>query len=166
MRDYHLDISIPEYRERIHLAFLKRLNSGDFTAEDGFWELVSRLRRRGIKTALCTSSTREQVETTFITLLGRTKLFYRLEDVFDAVITADDVTHLKPHPEPYLTAAAKLELSPGDCIVLEDTALGVESAKKAGCYCVGLRRPYNDLDRPPLPDFVIDSINELNFESV
>lgn len=52
---------------------------------------------------------------------------------FVAVVTGDDVANGKPHPEPYLTAAARLGVDPHDCIAIEDSTLGARSADAAGC---------------------------------
>ena len=56
-----------------------------------------------------------------------------------SVISSDDVTHGKPHPEPYVTAALSLSSAPEDCLALEDSDLGLSSAIAAGCcaYLVG-----------------------------
>jgi sugar-phosphatase len=53
------------------------------------------------------------------------------------MVTSTDVTHGKPHPEPYLKAAAKLGYSHADCIVVEDAPAGVQSGKAAGARVIG-----------------------------
>lgn len=53
-------------------------------------------------------------------------------------VTADDVTHGKPHPEPFLTAAARLGVAPERCLVVEDAAAGVAAARAAGCHVLAL----------------------------
>ena len=51
---------------------------------------------------------------------------------FSATVAGDQVTRCKPDPEIYLTAAAKLGLEPGECVVFEDAEAGIEAAKRAG----------------------------------
>ena len=51
---------------------------------------------------------------------------------FGVVVAGDDVTHGKPHPEPYLTAAARLGVPPEACVAIEDSPTGVASAVAAG----------------------------------
>jgi len=51
---------------------------------------------------------------------------------FAAVVAGDEVTRGKPHPEPYLTAAARLGVAPGECVAIEDSPTGVASAVAAG----------------------------------
>jgi mannitol-1-/sugar-/sorbitol-6-phosphatase len=55
------------------------------------------------------------------------------------LITVADISHGKPHPEPYLKGAEKLHLRPEDCIVIEDAPSGVRSGKAAGCRAIALR---------------------------
>jgi sugar-phosphatase len=61
----------------------------------------------------------------------------RLE-VPDVLVTADSVSRGKPDPEPYLLAAARLDLPPGDCVVFEDAPSGVAAGKAAGMRVVAL----------------------------
>jgi beta-phosphoglucomutase-like phosphatase (HAD superfamily) len=53
-------------------------------------------------------------------------------DLFSVVITPEDVTHGKPDPEMFLLAAQRMGVAPKDCLVLEDGALGIEAARRAG----------------------------------
>ncbi|MFN6947184.1 MAG: HAD family hydrolase [Cytophagaceae bacterium] len=57
---------------------------------------------------------------------------------FDAIVSADDVNESKPHPQTFLKASEKLQVSPSECIVFEDAPKGVEAAKNAGMKCVVL----------------------------
>jgi mannitol-1-/sugar-/sorbitol-6-phosphatase len=54
------------------------------------------------------------------------------------IITADDVVHGKPSPEPYLKGAALLGFAPGDCLVFEDAPAGIAAACAAGCQVIAL----------------------------
>ena len=58
------------------------------------------------------------------------------------IITADDVIHGKPFPEPFLKGAALLGFSPADCLVFEDTPAGIASARSAGMQVVALQTTY------------------------
>jgi sugar-phosphatase len=60
--------------------------------------------------------------------------------VFSVIVSQDDVARGKPDPEPYLRAADLLQVAGTELAVLEDTDVGVESAKGAGAYVVGLTR--------------------------
>ncbi|MCG7853109.1 MAG: HAD family phosphatase, partial [Methanosarcinaceae archaeon] len=58
--------------------------------------------------------------------------------VFDVVISGEDVKEGKPSPEPYLKAVRMLNVQKDECIVFENAPMGVESAKRAGLYCVAI----------------------------
>jgi mannitol-1-/sugar-/sorbitol-6-phosphatase len=58
------------------------------------------------------------------------------------LIAPEDVTHGKPHPEPYLLAAALLGVPPAACLVVEDTRAGLESAAAAGMTAIGIATTY------------------------
>ncbi len=62
-----------------------------------------------------------------------------LEDVFDTLVTADDVQRHKPEPDIYLEAARRLNVAPRHCRVYEDTDPGIESARRAGMDPVDVR---------------------------
>lgn len=57
-------------------------------------------------------------------------------ETFRVVVTGDQVENGKPHPEPYLTAAAALGVEPENCIAIEDSPTGATSAAAAGCQVV------------------------------
>jgi beta-phosphoglucomutase len=69
-----------------------------------------------------------------------------IRGLFDAIVSGDSVKKGKPHPEPYLEASRILGLRPQDCLVVENAPFGIESAKKAGMFCIaittGLPREY------------------------
>lgn len=60
----------------------------------------------------------------------------RMIDLFESVVTADDVSHRKPDPEMYLLTLERLGLSPGEVLVFEDSPAGVSAAQQAGCPLV------------------------------
>lgn len=57
---------------------------------------------------------------------------------FDVVVTAEEVSSFKPHPEIFLKCASRLVLCPEECLVVEDSVFGVEAAKAAGMSCLGI----------------------------
>jgi len=59
-------------------------------------------------------------------------------DKFHAVVSREDVVRTKPDPEVYVQAAHRLDLSPTDCLVIEDSPAGVTAAKAAGAHCLGV----------------------------
>ncbi|MGZ4338442.1 MAG: HAD family hydrolase [Gaiellaceae bacterium] len=81
-----------------------------------------------------------------------------LRAAFTVVVSQDDVTRGKPDPEPYLIAAAKLGVPPADLLVLEDTDVGVASAKGAGARVVGLTRTLG-VERMAAADELVERVD-------
>jgi len=66
----------------------------------------------------------------------------KLEDQFDFVASRDDVEHGKPYPEIYLLVAHELGFPPEECLVIEDSAVGVQAAINAGMACIAVATPF------------------------
>lgn len=90
----------------------------------GVPETLDYLEKHGIKAALATSTEKDKTRVH----LEKAGLWGR----FPVIVTGDEVTHGKPDPEIFLTAAAKLGVSPEECAVAEDSPAGIEAASRAG----------------------------------
>jgi len=66
-----------------------------------------------------------------------------IETFFDVIVSADDVTKHKPHPETFLECARQMKVEPQNCQVLEDGDLGIEAARKAGMLVTDVRPHIN-----------------------
>lgn len=86
--------------------------------------MVHQLKRDGYKLAVCSNSIRESVEL----MLRGSGIF----DLFDFVLSNEDVTHAKPDPEIYLAAFQKLGINPQEAVIVEDAPHGIEAAKRSG----------------------------------
>lgn len=74
------------------------------------------------------------------------------------IVTSSDIVNGKPHPEPFLKAAAMLHIAPEDCIVIEDAPAGIQAGKAAGCRALALRTTMSDeLLARAHPDWIADS---------
>ncbi len=87
-----------------------------------------------------------------------------LDRCFSAIISAEDVQFGKPHPEPFLRAHEKLKegygsLKPAECVAVEDSIGGIQSAHDAGMRCLAVAHSYrSDRLRTANPEWVIESI--------
>jgi HAD superfamily hydrolase (TIGR01509 family) len=95
----------------------------------GALELLAELGAAGVRCALVTMSWRRFVEPVLAELPPGT---------FQVVVTGDEVSRGKPHPEPYLRAAALLGVDPQQAVAIEDSPTGVRSAVTAGCRVLGV----------------------------
>lgn len=96
----------------------------------GAVELIRHLKGRGVPLALVTGSLRAEAEAVLAA--------FGIEDVFSALVTADDITNGKPDPEGFLAAARVLGAAPEVCLVIEDAPSGVAAAKAAGMRCAAV----------------------------
>lgn len=96
----------------------------------GLFELLDRIEAKGIPKGVATSSPRDYLEH----MLGR----FHLQPRFPVTLTAEDVTHGKPHPEIYLKAAQLLGVDPSEMLVLEDSHAGTKAGVAAGAFVVSI----------------------------
>ena len=90
----------------------------------GARELLEDLRAHGVRCALVTMSYARFVAPILAHLPPET---------YTVIVTGDQVTYGKPHPEPYAPAAAALGVRPSECLAIEDSNTGAKSAEAAGC---------------------------------
>ncbi|BAJ64591.1 HAD family hydrolase [Anaerolinea thermophila] len=100
----------------------------------GLTRLLARAKQKGIRIALATSA---GVENARFVLEG-----LDIESYFDVLVTGDQVTQGKPHPEIFLKAAERLSIHPSEGLVFEDSPLGLEAAHRAGMASIALSTTY------------------------
>ena len=96
----------------------------------GLPELLTALEARGIPVGIASSGPSVNV-------------FFALEGLgwagrFGAIVTGDDISHCKPHPEAFLTTAEQLSVPPEQCLVFEDAPSGIQAAHRAGMQTIAL----------------------------
>jgi sugar-phosphatase len=96
----------------------------------GAVELTKQIHQAGDPIALVTSAGRDHA----VPALRRLGML----ELFSAIVTSEDITTGKPHPEGYLQASAALQVDPGHCVAFEDSPAGLSAAKAAGMYCVAV----------------------------
>lgn len=111
-------------------------------------QALARVKECGMKTALASASPR--------TWIGQMLAGCGLDSLFDVVVSGEDFLRNKPAPDVYLACAEKLGLLPQECLVVEDSRLGIASAKDAGMAAAGLQGyGGQDLSRA---DVVVDGL--------
>lgn len=103
-------------KNEYYVELLRQMTSKNILS--GAKELVSGLKRRGIKTAIASVSKNTR------TVLRGTGI----EDLFDAIVDGYSVKNTKPAPDIFLFAAKELGVKPEDCAVVEDAEAGIEAA--------------------------------------
>ncbi|WP_052850696.1 HAD family hydrolase [Streptomyces avicenniae] len=122
------DIALDDVRDLLNAAFLRRLERG-VPLMPGARDLLTELTAHRVPTALVSASHRTVIERMLVSLGA---------DHFAATVAGDELDRTKPHPDPYLAAAARLGAEPGRCVAIEDTPTGVASAEAAGCRVIAV----------------------------
>jgi beta-phosphoglucomutase len=86
----------------------------------------------------------------------------QLSEMFDAVVDGNSITEAKPNPEVFLKGAERLGISPENCVVFEDAIAGIEAARNAGMYCIGIGEP----ETLGMADLVIPGFVGFTFEKL
>jgi HAD superfamily hydrolase (TIGR01509 family) len=89
-----------------------------------------------------------------------------LSTYFKFLVSGTEVENGKPHPDIFLKAAQLHNVSPENCIVIEDSKNGIMGAKRAGMTCVGFRNPGSGQQDLSEADIVIDSYSKENIDSI
>jgi HAD superfamily hydrolase (TIGR01509 family) len=128
-----------------------RSAQADMPWRPGARRLLNDLGRAGIPSAMVTMSYRRLADTVVAAIAP---------EEFAVVVTGDEVNDGKPHPEAYLTAAARLGVDPARCVAIEDSPTGVASAEAAGCVVVAV--PHHVPIEPAATRTVVGSLEEVD----
>ena len=104
------------------------LKKNGIPLKPGLQEVLAYLKQQGLKSAVVTANVLERAVER-LEMAG-------LQNDFDEVISAHEVPHGKPYPDPYLYACEKLGFAPEDCLAVEDSPNGALSAIRANCPTV------------------------------
>lgn len=118
----------------------------------GVVELLDRLEAHQIPKAIATSSRREYVDTVFTP--------YGFSDRFEFVLTADDVTHGKPHPEIFEKAIQRFGMPAAEVIVIEDSVAGLRAALAAGVRCIIVPHEHTPMELVAKAHAIVARLND------
>jgi len=116
--------------EQLTARVIEQLETGDIPWRPGALALLEHLAEQDVPSALVSASYRSMLDAVVRQLP---------EGTFATVVAGDEVTHGKPHPEPYLTAAEHLGVAPERCVVIEDSVPGATSGNASGAFVLGVR---------------------------
>ena len=123
----------------------------------GVVTLLTQMRERGIPCAIGSSTHRLNIETA-LNLLGLGKFF-------TAIVSAGDVSLGKPHPEVFLTAAARIHRHPAKCVVFEDAVVGIEAAHGGGMRAVAVATTH-PIESLGSADLAVNRLDQLSTEQL
>ncbi|MBT2384019.1 HAD family phosphatase [Streptomyces sp. ISL-11] len=121
-------IALTELTVLLNTRFAEMIGGG-VPLMPGARRLLAELAAHSVPTALVSASHRHIIDQVLATLGPEN---------FALSVAGDEIERTKPHPDPYLLAAARLGVDPGQCAVVEDTMTGVRAAEAAGCRVVAV----------------------------
>lgn len=144
--------TVPEARiaRELDAAFTARV-AEEVRPRPGALRLLARLQDAGVPAALVTASPRRVVDVVLRTLGA---------GWFALTVAAEDTARTKPAPDPYLRAAARLGVAPRDCVVVEDSPVGLAAALAAGCRAVAVPSTVPIPEEPGV--VVLDSLEDVD----
>lgn len=107
------------------------IGSGSIAPREGVLELMDQARQAGVPVAVCSASTKQATDFVLPNLLGEDRF-----SSLDVYMAGDDVPRKKPDPIIYKLASEKLGVAPGECLVIEDSLIGLQAAVGAGMRCL------------------------------
>ncbi len=116
-------------KNALYVSYIEKMTPEEILP--GVEQFLHNLRENNIKTALGSASKNAPM---ILERIGLAKLF-------DAVIDGNLITEAKPNPEVFLKGAESLGVEPENCVVFEDAIAGIEAARNANMYCVGIGQP-------------------------
>lgn len=141
-----------QQRTGVYMDILKQ----NLVPQPGLTDLLKLLERHGIKMAVASSSTPEQIE---IVLEG-----LQVANFFDVVVSAHTIAHGKPAPDIFLLAAKQLGVDAKDCVVFEDAQSGVEAGRAAGAKVVAVPNAFTKSHDHSKADIVVRSLEDIDWE--
>lgn len=128
--NYDFLIDLEKATTRTYDIYLELIN-GKLNPLPGAKEFINNCKKLGKKVAIATSADIRKA-------VGNLAEIKIPPETFDAIITANNVTHTKPAPDIFLLAAENLGLDPTECLVVEDALSGIQAAKAAGAKCLAI----------------------------
>lgn len=128
--DYGPQYDVDQIIKDVHAYIAKRFETEGVPLKPGLVELLKYLKENNYKTIIATSSHRNRVD-----LIVKQA---QIDQYFDDSICGDEVTKGKPNPEVFLKACQKLQVSPQDALVLEDSESGINAAYNADIKVIGI----------------------------
>ncbi|CAM6026841.1 unnamed protein product [Sphagnum balticum] len=107
------------------------IRSGAVEPRPGVLRLMDEARVLGLKISVCSAATKSSVIFCLTNLLGKERF-----EALDCFLAGDDVDKKKPDPSIYRRAAEVLGVAPGNCLVVEDSVIGLQAACGAGMSCI------------------------------
>ena len=153
------ELKIQEWGERKEELYREIAKEKGIELVPGILPFLHEVKRHGIKTAIGTSTARQNVELAIEQ--------HQISSLFQGSICAEDVNRGKPDPEVFLKCAKLLQLPANSCVVFEDSPHGLQAARKGNMKAVGITTSHSSLTlKGAGAELIVDSPKELSVEKI
>lgn len=150
---------IQELIQKKREVYYNILEKQDFSPITGVEEFLKKIKLSGeFKVGLATSSNLKSTEI----LIKK----FGFKKYFDSILSLEHVIKPKPDPEIYLSSAKLLGIDPSCCVVFEDSPTGLEAAKRAGMYRVGIATGISREQIQTFSDLAINDFRDIKIENI
>lgn len=156
-KKYGTNVDVEEFHTLKQKLYEQKVKEKNLQPCPGVTDLLNEIEGKEIPYALASSGSSKKI--TFN--LSRVNLLHR----FPVIISGEQMERGKPDPDIFLTAAENLKTHPDYCVVIEDSLNGIEAAKRAGMYCVGVAGTF-PAERLQKADFVVESLEEVTVKTL
>lgn len=129
-------MSMPDDKNELYRLYAQCVR-GKLQPLPGVKQFIAKAGEAGLKLAVATSADEFKLQVNLSEINLAT-------DRFDALVTGLDIEHKKPAPDIFLAATQRLGLDPAECVVFEDAINGIQAAKAAGTYCIGIASSFTE----------------------
>lgn len=144
---------------RIYNQMAEEIYRGKVSLVPGCLEFIRGCQAEAFRLAIASSSPMLWIDI----VMGR----FDLASYFEAIVSADHIScKSKPQPDIFIHTAKRLDQTPADCVVIEDSQNGVTAAKKAKMKCIGFRNGHNDEQDLSEADLIVGGFGELSADAV
>ncbi|MGE5464412.1 MAG: HAD-IA family hydrolase [Syntrophothermus sp.] len=154
---YHFELDLPQAKKRTYEIYLDLVPT-QLKAFRGVHTLIQTCRRAGLLLAVASGTDQIKVRAN-LEKIGLP------EPSWNAVVTGNDVKNNKPAPDIFLSAAQKIGVEPGTCVVIEDSVNGIRAAKAAGMRCVAVAQTF-PAERLQEADIVRDKVADVQLSDL
>lgn len=147
-----IEATIKQMHKRKTDIFIEMVENGELPLRPGIHRFMKEINQAGLILGICTTSN----ERAAAAITGGL-----LKDIrFDFILAGDVVSKKKPDPEIYLLALQKAGVKPEECLVVEDSHIGVSAAKAAGMHVIATVNGYTREENTSAADFVVDCLGD------
>jgi beta-phosphoglucomutase len=143
-------LAMAHKKNTLYVSYIEKMTPEEILP--GVSEFLLELRNKGIKVALGSASKNSPMILQQI----------HLSEMFDAIVDGNTISEAKPNPEVFLKGAERLRVEPDHCVVFEDAIAGIEAARNAHMYCVGI----GESETLGIADLVIPGFEGFTFEKL